>query len=805
MKKRLLLPLLAAGALVGIASAGNVPGRTLAGPGTTHHALEEGEEEIVLSLPPEVTAEAPEGAIPGEIVHVDISYEEGDILVHALLVNGNPAAEDPEGGYCFPMPGDGATITLEYDYVGKYEVKDISAEGIALTGLPQGLVCEGDSITFSVHTVPGTPVSFTGVVTIEDEEGNEVPYTNNGNEYTFEMPAGDVTILCGTENRLFRVNEEKYAADETSYDLILSYGVLTEEGAVEDITYKGAAPAGSTIRVTMQDSSRYVPTGVKIKESGATYMLEEGSLVLDIPLPNHDMTLVPLAELNYLPFSIECPEGVTAKAYQKDETGAYSEMTVLEAVPGDLVYLKAESESTDVKVTGWTGTYLASWGSTTTLPSVSFTDVGDGYWSYEMDDEDQIVLTPTTIDRMDVELPVSEDVEIALYAKNAEGEYVSQTGFFPGDTVYAKATLLDENVRLESLTLLWDEGYYEGEVAMTLNDEGYYEGAIDNSATGGYRIEAEIVAPFDVTLTNSLSLTGTLYGKTEAGAYEAKSAFFPGETVYVKVAGETEDVMVREVLLGWYEEGYYSWSSPEPADLSMTLNADGYYEGTIPADALAPVSVTILEENPTAFAAYPFVGSYLLAEGYSDSDSYNRYDAAPSHGNVDIPASGIASLKGTEATISSIEGNPEDKEGIIHFVDGQILAYGPNVVFGSWSDFTTLAKNDVYFGLKTADDGADYTCSLLNVRVSGYTGLFQGYRTDAEGNRTVIATAFYRYESSSSYDLHLSGVECKDAEGNPVELPKASDEDAEVHVYVDGVEIGVMTRASGTNTWNPAE
>lgn len=804
MKKRLLLPLLAAGALVGIAAAGNVPGRTLAGPGTTHHALEEGEEAIVLSLPPEVTAEAPEGATPGEIVHVDISYEEGDILVHALLVNGNPAAEDPDGGYYFPMPGEGATITLAYDYVGKYEVNDISAEGIALTGLPEGLVREGDAITFAVHTLPGTPVSFTGVVTIEDAEGNDVPYTKNGNEYSFEMPDSDVTILCGTETRLFRVNEEKYAADDTSYDLILNYGVLGEEGSVEDITYKGAALAGSTIRVTMQDATRYRPTGIQIKESGATYMLEEGSLVLDIPLPNHDMTLVPLAELKYLPFQIECPEGVTAKAYTKDGTGAYQELTTLEAVPQDLVYLKAESESPDVKVTGWTGTYLASWGSGT-IPSVRFEDVGDGYWSYEMDDEEEIVLTPTTIDRMDVALPETEDVEIALYAKGADGQYVLQTGFFPGDTVYAKATLLNEEVRLESLALLWKEGYYDGEIEMTLNEEGYYEGTIDPSATGGYAIEAEIVAPFDVTLTNSLSLTGALYGKTEAGAYEAKSSFFPGETVYVQVSGETEDLKVRDVLLGWYDEGYYTWSDPEPEDLSMTLNDDGYYEGTIPAGALAPVSVTILEENPTAYAAYPFVGSYEITEGYSDY--YNSYDEEPTNGNITVPASGIASFRGTEAVISSVEGDPADDEGIIHFADGKILAYGTNVIFTDYGGFDSLEATDVYWGLKTQDDGATYTCSLLNVRGGGssYAGLFQGYRTDADGSRTTIAAGFYFYQSGSPYQLHLSGVECKDAEGNAVELPKASEEDAEIHVYVDGAKIGVMTRASKTNTWTPAE
>ena len=115
----------------------------------------------------------------------------------------------------------------------------------------------------------------------------------------------------------------------------------------------------------------------------------------------------------------------------------------------------------------------------------------------------------------------------------------------------------------------------------------------------------------------------------------------------------------------------------------------------------------------------------------------------------------------------------------------------------------TLAKNDVYFGLKTADDGAEYTCSLLNIR--GYTGLFQGYRTDAEGNRTVIATAFYRYVSSSSYDLHLSGVVCKDAEGNAIELPKSGSENADIHVYVDGAKIGVMSGTSGSYAWTPAE
>ena len=800
MKKRLLLPLLAAGALVGIASAGNVPGRTLAGPGTTHHALEEGEEAIVLSLPPEVTAEAPEGATPGEIVHVDISYEEGDILVHALLVNGNPAAEDPDGGYYFPMPGEGATITLAYDYVGKYEVNDISAEGIALTGLPEGLVREGDAITFSVHTLPGTPVSFTGVVTIEDAEGNDVPYTKNGNEYSFEMPDSDVTILCGTETRLFRVNEEKYAADDTSYDLILNYGVLGEEGSVEDITYKGAALAGSTIRVTMKEGTRYRPTGVEIKESGATYMLEEGSLVLDIPLPNHDMTLVPLAELKYLPFTFECPEGVTATAYTKDETGAYQVMETLEAVPEDIVYLKAETTSPDVKVTGWGGTYLASWGSGT-IPSVRFEEVGDGYWSYEMDDEDQIVLTPATIERMEVTLPESPDVEIALYAKNADGEYIPQAGFFPGDTVYAKATLLNEEARVESLTLLWEEGWSDEEVLMTLNEEGYYEGTIDKAATGGYAIEAEIVAPIDVALTNSQSLTGTLYGKDEGGAYVLKDSFLPGQTVYVQVAGESEDIKVRDVLLGWYEEGYYTWSEPEAASESMTLNAEGYYEGTIPADALAPFSVTILEENPTAYADYPFVGSYLVAEGYA---TYNDlYDEPPSGTSAELPASGIASLGGTESVISSIEGNPEDEEGIIHFTNGKILAYGPNLVLSSWRNFDTLAKNDVWWGLKTAEDGATYSASLLNV--SGYTGLFQGYRTDSDGTRTVIATGFYRYESSISYELHLSGVECKDGEGNPVELPNSSDEEAEIHVYVDGIKIGVMTHGASENVWTPAE
>lgn len=710
MKKRLFLLGMSITGLVAIPCA--LVGSTYtSGEARTVKNAEDVTYKISSTLPSQITlVDMLTSAKAGDVVDVKVSYDASKVNLKSILVNGKRAAKVSTTNYYFVMPSEDVVISADCIIEGDYTITNASEEnGIILQGLPEDKVQAGDEISFKVLQQAGSHYAFTGDLSISyldaEQVTKTVDYELSDEVYTFVMPAANVIITAQTEERLFKVDEVNYGADENGEggtDLISTIYATAPDSTIEEaITYKKAAVVGSTIRVTFVSYvDEVIPTGVEIVETGEKYMIEEGETDVSFVLPAHDVTLRPLAEANYVPFTLQASEHLTPKVYIKNEAGEYEELTTLEAVPGTMLYLTAESSDPENYYLGkYTGTYLGYSG-TSTISSYKFELNEDGYYEYEMENEEEITLIPVEYGRQTPELNNSSNITLSLYLKEGE-TYTPITSFIGEQDVYIKA---------------------------------------ESSDPSKYSVRTITIEYTDLD-----------------------QSYNPDKTV-----------------------------EPE-------LQADGYYKFTSVVSGTDYV-ISVTEQNDALLEGYPCLGEYALKNVYS---SYSTFGDTSVGKTLTISTNGEVDFGGRKEYVVSTDATKEDATGVLQ-CDTKVLAYGPNIVFSSYS-FSSLTSNDNYFGVKTRNENATYSWSSVSVDDAdgARQQLYQGFET-IDGVTTPICLGYYKYYESDG-ELHLDGVELKDAEGNVISMPTDKSATFSADVYVDGVKVATVTYDSASWTWTNVE
>ncbi|MBO8414100.1 MAG: hypothetical protein IAC78_01275 [Firmicutes bacterium] len=710
MKKRLFLLGMSITGLVAIPCA--LVGSTYtSGEARTVKNAEDVTYKISSTLPSQITlVDMLTSAKAGDVVDVKVSYDASKVNLKSILVNGKRAAKVSTTNYYFVMPSEDVVISADCIIEGDYTITNASEEnGIILQGLPEDKVQAGDEISFKVLQQAGSHYAFTGDLSISyldaEQVTKTVDYELSDEVYTFVMPAANVTITAQTEERLFKVDEVNYGADENGEggtDLISTiYATAPDSTKEESITYKKAAVVGSTIRVTFVSYvDEVIPTGVEIVETGEKYMIEEGETDVSFVLPAHDVTLRPLAEANYVPFTLQASEHLTPKVYIKNEAGEYEELTTLEAVPGTMLYLTAESSDAENYYLGkYTGTYLGYSG-TSTISSYKFELNEDGYYEYEMENEEEITLIPLEYGRQTPELNNSSNITLSLYLKEGE-TYTPINSFIGEQDVYIKA---------------------------------------ESSDPSKYSVRTITIEYTDLD-----------------------QSYNPDRTV-----------------------------EPE-------LQDDGYYKFTSVVSGTDYV-ISVTEQNDALLEGYPCLGEYALKNVYSSYSSFGETSVGKA---LTISTNGEVDFGGTKEYVVSTDATKEDATGFLQ-CDTRVLAYGPNIVFSSFK-FSSLISNDNYFGVKTRNENATYSWSSVSVDDAdgAKQQLYQGFET-IDGVTTPICLGYYKYTESDG-ELHLDGVELKDAEGNVISMPTDESATFSADVYVDGVKVATVTYDSASWTWTNVE
>lgn len=667
--------------------------------------------KISSTLPSQITlVDMLTSAKAGDVVDVKVSYDASKVNLKSILVNGKRAAKVSTTNYYFVMPSEEVVISADCIIEGDYTITNASEEnGIILQGLPEDKVQAGDEISFKVLQQAGSHYAFTGDLSISyldaEQVTKTVDYELSDEVYTFVMPAANVTITAQNEERLFKVDEVNYGADENGEggtDLISTiYATAPDSTKEETITYKKAAVVGSTIRVTFVSYvDEVIPTGVEIVETGEKYMIEEGKTDVSFVLPAHDVTLRPLAEANYVPFTLQASEHLTPKVYIKNEAGEYEELTTLEAVPGTMLYLTANSSDPENYYLGkYTGTYLGYSG-TSTISSYKFELNEDGYYEYEMENEEEITLSPVEYGRQTPELNNSSNITLSLYLKEGE-TYTPINSFIGEQDVYIKA---------------------------------------ESSDPSKYSVRTITVEYTDLD-----------------------QSYNPDKTV-----------------------------EPE-------LQDDGYYKFTSVVSGTDYV-ISVTEQNNALLEGYPCLGEYALKNVYSSLSTFGDTNVGKT---LTISKNGEVDFGGSKEYVVSTDATKEDATGVLQ-CDTKVLAYGPNIVFSSFK-FSSLISNDNYFGVKMRNENATYSWSSVSVDDAdgARQQLYQGFET-IDGVTTPICLGYYKYTGSDG-ELHLDGVELKDAEGNVVSMPTDKSATFSADVYVDGVKVATVTYDSASWTWTNVE
>lgn len=488
MKKTIL-----AGFVAGLLLVGMAPAALLGQAVDDAHELESQATvyAIEASLPEQIAISGlPEEARAGDVVHLTAAYDSNEVRLDDILVNGKKAAKVSATSFYFEMPRTKAVVTASYQLFGSYEILNASAsDGIILTGLPEGKLLGGEKITFRVLTAADSANTFTGEVSITYLDGAEtknVEYAESSGYYTFTMPSANVTITSEVEPQLFRVEEEAYRDENgNGDDLIYRIYAIDGEGSKTDITYNGAAYAGDTIEVDFLPSDAHIPTGLEILESGETYRIPDDAedYVLTFTMPAHDVSLLPLADLNWVDFTINSTENIQVDLYSRDADGNYVLYEDRKAVPTTTLYLKATVLNDEIRFGGFAGTYTASWGE---ADYDFFSESEEGYYYFNMPNYEDFVIFPIEIAPLDIQLVNSEHLALSLYSKLDDGTYEAATNVYAGDEVYVKVEGASEDIGVKSVVLTYQMENYYGNLnnydeEMTLNEDGYYEGMLEEN------------------------------------------------------------------------------------------------------------------------------------------------------------------------------------------------------------------------------------------------------------------------------------------------------------------------------------
>lgn len=215
----------------------------------------------------------------------------------------------------------------------------------------------------------------------------------------------------------------------------------------------------------------------------------------------------------------------------------------------------------------------------------------------------------------------------------------------------------------------------------------------------------------NVSFVGSEHLTPVLYEKVD-GAYvaTATNAGIFDNTYYVKV----NSTNIEQYQVNTIEGSYIPQGSSYSSTLALTLNADGYYEFTMPKVDLPKIlTITVTEKDMTLFAGQSFVGTYV---GLNSFNSNTKTSWTSSYGFT-IDSAGIVNKNGTLTSFTSFDANT----GLLSNSDKTKAAMvAGNFVFAHHSfDSSTPIGSDIVIGYKLQEGDTSTTYTVNNYSFAG--------------------------------------------------------------------------------------
>ena len=381
--------------------------------------------EITVSSPSGVEVDVVSRALPGEVVRVVLTYETTELRITAVTANEVECGMDGLNTYYFLMPESDVNLVVTAEAIDNSETYSISnpVQGIELIGVKDSYHV-GEKVSFTIGVLPGYTFNG-GLKVVEDklEDPREVELTNTVDAagqvtYEFLMPEYDVKVEALTSLGLYKVN---WDSDYISY----VYRIAPGETSGVSIT-DGYAFYQYTIEVRLRNDDYAKPTGVKIVETGQTFMLEEGETSVRFSMPHRNITLEAITTPYLRTVEVTNTDNLTVETYAKNEDGTFVEQS--EFVYEEKVYVEVSGVTEDVGISSLIYSYTDSY---TREYNLLDREMEEGYYVFEMPKADVVSLVVTEKDMSKFRGYdfVGDFLGLELWNGNTETEFASNYCF----------------------------------------------------------------------------------------------------------------------------------------------------------------------------------------------------------------------------------------------------------------------------------------------------------------------------------------------------------------------------------------
>ena len=245
--------------------------------------------------------------LEGEEVKFTIAYDESIYLTPVVKLNGEAISPSEEGGkeYRFTMPGQESYLTIEAEeVVKKYAIttSEIDETIVRLDYMGENFnassVLPGEEVKFALTLLNANYeiISVSATYLDEDEINQELNLTFENEIYSFQMPAGAVSIHVNT-SQLYSIF---YHGSGNGYAISYLEGSSSKMAASKTVKFKltNRDPSYSFVYV-LAYSKANVSDGVWVG-SGTSYRIEdEGEGTYSFVMPNNDVHIVVNSTKNY--------------------------------------------------------------------------------------------------------------------------------------------------------------------------------------------------------------------------------------------------------------------------------------------------------------------------------------------------------------------------------------------------------------------------------------------------------------------------------------------------------------------------
>lgn len=335
---------------------------------------------ITTNPPAGVEVSVQEKAREGDLVYVDLQYDDSALVIHHVYANAIELGT-AAGRYYFYMPNADVEITVDVaPVIQRYQVINTQKNAVHLE--TSGAYAAGEEVEIPFTLLPG--YQFAGTVRVLKNIGAFDPadkievdsHVTNGVIY-FTMPNENVEITVAVETSLFTITKvdtfshiSSIKADDTT--------VYATDG-VYDVKY------GQTVKVTFVSESssactKALPTGIYIPEMDLTVPMQSGAA--SFVMPYYHVSVQVLTEAVYRNITLMASDHLALSLYHKID-GEYVLITDNRAVYEDRVYIKVTSTDPSLyQIRSLKGKYTEEDRSYTS--NLVLTLETDGYYSFSM-------------------------------------------------------------------------------------------------------------------------------------------------------------------------------------------------------------------------------------------------------------------------------------------------------------------------------------------------------------------------------------------------------------------------------------